>query len=34
MEEARLPILSESFGRRRDHARGLVAKAKSVLLVI
>jgi hypothetical protein len=34
MEEARLAILSESFGRRRGHARGLVVKAKSLLLVI
>src|ERR1700755_1257262 len=33
MEEARLPILSKSFGRRHGHARGLV-KAKRVLLVI
>src|ERR1700755_2862789 len=31
MEEARLPILSESFGRRRGHTRGLV-KAKSLLV--
>jgi len=34
MEEARLPILSESFGRRGGHARGLVVKAKSLLLVV
>jgi hypothetical protein len=30
MEEARLPILSESFGRRRGHARGLVVKGAAV----
>jgi hypothetical protein len=34
MEEARLPILSESFGRRRGHARGLVVKGAAVACVV